>query len=506
MSTARVLRGAVVLVTILCLTAYAAAGVATHVTIDNDSFALVDSFRSILAGAYHPSRTSGFPLYEFVGALVYSSAGVPGVMVLSLALTLGGLIALLRPTGALRRPRGTVAWVALALTPTVMTNASAVMETALLLFLCGVLAWLLSSPSRSGLALPVLIGIISVCLVATRVDASLLVAATALGLGVWQGARGWKAASQWALPPITGAFVGLAIVWMATARFPLSGDALLEQELVRRVLRGAIGAWTAFGPIGAMALVGTFVGLLAVLFIRRRSLLAEPVEPPASSDSFLVPWLLAVLALYGLRFLALADEVEYLLPVLVALAVAAPAFFATQRVVGVMTYIVLISGAATGVVSVSLLDRMSPWDPDPSLRPSIQSGGWVQDLSTRQAAATRRSSEYEEFLKESLGPLWPRVADGTAALMPRNSWNYVLNPGYADYYRDVKQVVGCDELSTEVLIPGWRVSQPPGEFGDTDALTSGQLMRCEVVAELGADFVTPVNSGLEIGARTEYPR
>jgi hypothetical protein len=45
-------------------------------TIDNDSFALQDSFQSIIDGGYRPSRTSGYPLYEFLGAPVWQIGGI----------------------------------------------------------------------------------------------------------------------------------------------------------------------------------------------------------------------------------------------------------------------------------------------------------------------------------------------------------------------------------------------------------------------------------------------
>jgi hypothetical protein len=202
----------------------------------------------------------------------------------------------------------------------------------------------------------------------------------------------------------------------------------------------------------------------------------------------------------------LSDEIEYLLPLLPLLAACTVFLMDQYRLAGILSLVTLVSVALTGLISVPLLARSDPWLPEPSPSIGLGWGAWRQDLATRSAAGTRSSDEYQDFLVRSLGPLEEAVASGQAALMPRDSWHYVRNAGYRSYYEDMTYVIGCRELTTEVLIPPWRVSQPMGDFNDVSAFEQGQLLRCERVAQLLPDRIEPINEGRTAGSDASYPR
>lgn len=494
----KTLRLSLILIVFLLVSLAAWLGVHTGWTIDNDTFALQDSFRSILEGNYRPSRTSGYPLYEFIGAFTWSVGGYTATAWLSTAFTLTALILLIRPTRALSSWIGLVAWIFLALTPTVLTNSSAVMETALLFLVVALVAIILSSPAtwnRWGIAGLVGAGF---CLVATRPDSVLVAIATSVAfLGTRTHPLTMRLSRIAALG--AGSLLGLGWIMLLTSRLPLSGSYIPDDAALRRFLRGGVGIVTVFGPAGAVALVALVVTLIVIgisLLQTKQPFLARPDAAPLNSPGFVVTWTLSAIVLYLLRFLALADEIEYLLPLLVILAVVASSLWATNRLASVLTLVALGSSALTSVFTIAFLDRSDPWQPEPSIRLSIQSGAWFQDVKARTASGIRTQDAYRDFLDESLGELKSDVDAGNAALMPRDSWHFVRNAGYREYYDDIDAIVSCDVLQTETLIPGWRVSQPAGDYQDIVQFRAGVPMECSVVATLLNETVTPVGAGV----------
>jgi hypothetical protein len=486
---------------------YGLLGLATGVTIDNDSGALLDSFRSIMDGDYRVSRTSGFPFYEFTGSLAYAVGGVRGVMALSLLLTLAALTILIQPSRALRSWSGLFAWLGLAVTPIVLTNASAVMETAMLLLMVALLSLVLSVERLSLPQRSALLALAMFALILTRSDSLFLGVATFIALvASWLTQRPTRAALWSAWSVAAGMAAGLVALWVITSRNPFSSDFLPAESLVRRILRGAVGTVTLFGPIGAVALGALVLALLVLVWKLRTGSESELSASPLSSAAFVAWWVLATLLLYGMRFLALPDELEYLLPLLAVLAITASRLMNSSRLSGVLALVVLWSSVATGLISVSLLGRANPWQASPGIQLSVQPGAWAQDLQSRQAAQVRAKADYQAFLKESLGELQQQVDQGLTTLIPRDSWNFVLNPGYARYYDQFESILGCDALTSDTLIPGWRVSQLAASFDDITAFEQGRVMNCEVVASIEGPVLVPLNSGSVAGAKSKYQR
>jgi hypothetical protein len=90
--------------------------------------------------------------------------------------------------------------------------------------------------------------------------------------------------------------------------------------------------------------------------------------------------------------------------------------------------------------------------------------------------------------------------------MPRDSWHFIRNAGYRAFYDNTNAIVSCDALITETLIPGWRVSQPAGEYPDIAQFTAKQLMECGIVATIEDDIVTPVGPGITPLTSQPFPR
>ena len=488
---------------------YGLLGVATGVTVDNDAGALLDAFRSLINGSYRPSRTSGYPLYEFLGSGVFALGGVRAVMLLSLLFTLVSLVLLLIPTRALRQTSGLLAWLGLAITPVVMTNASAVMETSLVLLVITGLTLTLSYESTSTLKRPLLLGSSALVLVLTRADALLLGIATAGALAFWgvsiRASPAWFVRNLGAIGG--GLALGMIVLIALTNRLPFSSAYIPDSSATERILRAGVGVFTLFGPLGPMLLSIVVVALLVVMWRSRQPTPSDISAAPLDSAAFTSSWAFLTLALYGLRFASLPDELEYLLPVLVVLAASAAGLVAANKWVGYLVIAQIWTSTLTGLATVSFLDRTDPWQARPIFSPSLQQGAWSQDLQLRQAANVRSSAQYQEFLDNSLGkPLVQDVDAGRATVMPSDSWNYVLNPGYTRYYDAFEFIIGCDQLSSETLIPGWRISQPAGSFTDLDQFASGQLMTCEPVAKLVGSTLVPVNSGAQGALQSQYER
>lgn len=142
------------------------------------------------------------------------------------------------------------------------------------------------------------------------------------------------------------------------------------------------------------------------------------------------------------------------------------------------------------------------------IHPSVQAGGFTQDLRARQASEIRTTPEYRAFLAESEGSLQAGIADGTIALVPRDTWNYVISLAYGAYYSKSNSVAACSEQTSDTLIPGWRVSQPAASYGDIAAFDRGELMTCSIVAEIQTDAVIPTDAGATplAPAGTRIPR
>lgn len=466
-------RTAVTIFVLLLVVSAAGLGISTGVTVDNDAIALESTFASIWNGVYQPSRTSGFPGYEFPNAVLWKLGGVTLVMVGSLIATLVSLVALAKTNRITESSLGLVAWAFFALSPIVLTNSSAVMETAWLACWVGILLLLISMHNvpRWALFFTVL------AMVLTRPD-SIALSAVIILASLFSGRK------LLILPTLAGSFVGVAITALLAGKFPFLPEFIPQEPVFRRFARGAIGLSTLLGPIGVVSLV---IFLTMLIFVVIRIAKQRKIRTHASEGSaldqrgFLLLLSLLTLLVYGSRFLILSDEIEYALPALMVLVVAAPRLFLISRVLGAAAMFLLFSIFLTSIVSVTLLSRSDPLVGDPQFSPALETGGFIQDWALRQATSIRNTDGYQEWLDYSTDSLElsPSIS---FSILPTSDWHFITNLGYRDYFANSDVIVGCSELTSGTLLPGWRVSQTAGNYDDLLAYESGQKLHCGVVA------------------------
>lgn len=427
---------------------------------DVDSLGIARSAEAILAGGYERSRVLGVPLYELIAAGLMGLGGVTLVNAASLLFTLGAVAFL---WAAFRRAGGkgaAFALLAAAASPLILINASAMMETSLLALCVSAGLWAALYAAATGDRRFVVAAALAGALAtAARPDAALFALALGAGLALEQRHNWRKAAETLAW------FAGFGLLAIGLYGLMNGGFAFLDQVAVsqdsagRSLARAVLGAVTVLGLFGALVLAVT-LGRVArdPEDAWRRAARAAPAAR--------VALLVAVFAgvFYGLRFLALPDELEYLLPAFLALCVALGAF-AGRLTCALFAMSLLVANVA----QIALFERRGE---DVRVAVSLQPGALAQDWSFRRHNQWLRMPETQAALATLVGE--PRASPDTTHL-----WlNGVAFPGGG-------LVLGADQLyrflgagagdphdlslyravmvCPAALVPrrGWRVLQPP---------------------------------------------
>lgn len=441
---------------------------------DSDSALLQRAAQAWLdGGEYMRSRTSGFPLYEALLALVLASHWpLYLINLLSLAMALGVLrLSAGIAVQAAGRPlaRGLAPWL-LMTQPLFLIASAEPMETMLSLLLALTLVARGLSEARPGLAQ----GAFAVLLVLTRLDAALLVVAVAWASAITGGRRAWPWAAAWL------AATGLAALCAYLALN--QGWAFLNAQTM-----GFDTVWRRF----ARALASTvnalqLTGLLALLTCLRSW---RGGMTNSSRMVWLDQLLLAAALLYGCRFLALPDEVFYLvIPVmllLIRLAIVADGWTRAQ-VAGLM-----LLGALQCLLSLSLFVR-SPGALDAiRFRPALNPGPLAQELRIREVFAALRDEQARQRVSCALFPDCPALqvshtapylttADNTRAAVSAR-YLYVFFSGR--YPRLVDRGFREIRVCQEEVVPGpaWRIWQPAMPYSVVEAVRDGHPLRCETL-------------------------
>lgn len=428
---------------------------------DVDSLGIARSAEAILAGGYERSRVLGVPLYELIAAGLMGLGGVMFVNLASLLFTLGAVGFL---WAALRRAGGkgaAFALLAASASPLVLINASAMMETSLLALCVSAGLWAAVAAAATGERRLVIAAALAGSLAtAVRPDAALF--ALALGASLaFEQRQSWKKAWE-----TLAWFAGFGLLAIGLYGLMNGGFAFLDQVAVskdnagRSLARAVLGAATVLGLFGAVVLAVT-LGRVA------RDPEDAWLRAARASPAARVALLIAITAglLYGLRFLALPDELEYLLPAFLALCVALGAF-AGRLTCALFAMSLLVANVA----QIALFERRGE---EVRAAVSLQPGALVQDWAFRRHNQWLRAPETQATLSALIGE--PGVAPDTTYL-----WlNGVAFPGGG-------LVLGADQLyrflvagdgdphhlsayRTAVVCPtaivprrGWRVLQPPG--------------------------------------------
>jgi hypothetical protein len=247
-----------------------------------------------------PSRSWGFPAYEaLVYPLVYYLGALAGKLQ-ALAMMLAAVALFHCLAGRVAAPvcgdtdwrAATWATLALAVTPVAVISGNTLLETSQGLLL-GIAALSLYARCLERATNCRLVGLGTVLglATATRPDYALLAAAMALAL-FWRARPSWRGALLGAACYALCGLLPYALYWRAMRE----ATVVLADPLGQRLVRAGVGALQLLGPAAW--------GVLAIGWWRRRKW------------SGLDGWgtlVLAATALYGIRFVLLPDELEYLL-------------------------------------------------------------------------------------------------------------------------------------------------------------------------------------------------
>jgi len=427
---------------------------------DLDSLGLAQSIEAIQAGGYQRSRVLGTPLYEFTAAALMAMGGLVLVNLASAAMTAGAALLL---AGALKRVAGrgaAFALIAAACSPLMLINASAMMETAMLALAVSGALWAATRAAEQADRAPVVLAAALAALCATvRPDAALFAVAVGLALAIEQRATPRRALETLAWFAGFG-LCAVGVYGGLNGGFAFVADVgVTQDEAGRSLARAVLGAAITLGLFGAIVVAVTLVRAArdpqdALGRIRR-----------ASPAQRVVLWTALIAGLlYGARFLALPDELEYLLPALLALCVAFGAFAGRITCAALAASLVLANGA-----QLALFERTSE-----GLRPalSLQPGALVQDWALRRHNLWLRSEETEAELATLVGASTPepetfhfwlngvafpggRLVLGEDQLYRFMDVADLANPHWLGQY-------GTIAVCATPIVPrrGWRVLQP----------------------------------------------
>ena len=360
---------------------------------DVDSLGIARSAEAILAGGYERSRVLGVPLFELIAAGLLGLGGVSLVNAASLVFTLGAVVflwAALRRTGGKGAP---FALFAAAASPLILINASAMMETSLLALCVSAGLWAAVSAAATGERRFVIAAALAGALAtAARPDAALF----ALALG---GSLAFEQRKDWRKAAETLAwFAGLGLLAIGLYGLMNGGYAFLDQVAVsqdtpaRSAARAVLGAAAVLGLFGAVVLAIT----LARAARNPKAAWTRAVDAtPAARVALLIA--IAAGVMYGLRFLALPDELEYLLPAFLCLCLAFGAF-AGRLTCALLAFSLLVAN----VGQIALFERRGE---DVRVAVSLQHGALVQDWAFRRHNQWLRSPQTEAILADLAGEL-----------------------------------------------------------------------------------------------------
>jgi hypothetical protein len=449
---------------------------------DTDSPSIQEAARSIANGTYARSRTTGFPLYEGLVALM-TLAGAGLVAINAFSLLMAGIavalaVSLARAIGA-DRFGAAAAGIAVALHPLVLTNASAMMETATVIALalafwrCSLAA---AGQGRAGMMDAACI-VLGIAMVLTRIDTAIVAIGMSAALALRAlRAHGPAAAARWILMLAAIGIASLATYLLLNGGLGfLSSDFLRDQSLKGRLLFAVLGLANTLQPVGLAA-------LLLFILARRRS---PPATPHLDDARRLFRTALIVTGLlYGLRFAVLPDELEYIvIPVLLFI------IYATAHLRAPAALLVILAVSVVQNLVTLGYARPAPGAGMLAVRPRLAPGPVLQDFDLRANMQLLTDPSFARWLAAQAGmpgvPLsLPRyglglTSPGRDLVIGRPTLYRLDNPRLTgDRFRRTSygRVVVCDEAL--LLDRGWRVFQYNTPPRATRAYLSGQRLHC----------------------------
>jgi hypothetical protein len=308
---------------------------------DTDSYALVEAaYRSVELG-HQRSRTWGFPAYEWIAYPSVRAIGPVWTAAYSLVYH-GAAVFLLFSIGLHRGARPSVA-VPLACTyavlPAAISSGNTLLETSQgILLACGAILCMLRQSDGGGARWRVGTVAMLALATATRMDYCILAASLFTALLVTRSESVRSIATQVAL------YTVLAIApYLSYGELSFAGSVVLPDPIVRKLLRAMLGFGALLGLPLTMLLAYLSVKHARNIVARRRELVDDPA----------LVLLAVALVLYTIRYVALPDELEYVLVLPVLLVTALARYLANPR----LAWMFVGCAALPNVVQLHLFER-----------------------------------------------------------------------------------------------------------------------------------------------------
>ncbi|MES2720032.1 MAG: hypothetical protein V4624_03985 [Pseudomonadota bacterium] len=455
----------------LLLMVYGLIAVPAGLSADSDSALLMRAAEHwVSTGEYVRSRTSGFPLYEaLLAACKLMGASLLLINGLSLCMAAGVALIAYRLAGRDHIWRGHLALALLLTYPLFMIASAEPMETMLSVLLafalvartfsCSQLGW-----SHAGLA---------VLLVLTRLDAALLVMALALASTGNRSVVERYQSLLWLFK--VGCIALLGYVIMNQGFDFLNTKTMGFDAWWRRLARALASSVNALQLTGLMALVLWF------LHIRR-------LRANAQSLPFLDRLLLWSMGLYGLRFLALPDEIFYLIiPILLLLLRVSMLMRPSAPLIAVF----LLTGCLQSFATLSLFERLPGTEDRIAFRSAASAGPLLQELRARKVFTQLREDSKRRQIECALFPDCPALSISHSApyLYSADRQRAAVSARYlyvffsGRYPRLIDQGFREIRVCDEEVVPGpaWRIWQPSIQRYLVDVIAAQQVPKCRTL-------------------------
>ncbi len=452
-------------------------GATLWLAFDSDSFRIVRAAERILAGEYRPSRGVGFPLYEYAAAAAYRIGGVLGINLWAAALSLLSVWLIWLLTRQLSAIRQAACMIAICAHPLFLINASSAME--LSQTTVGLLLLLLSTGRLTGrersYGLFIAGGLI---LLLTRFDNIIIFAAMVISeIIIDHSNNQYKKRNKIiVLSVVLFGFSFFCYFWLTNGFAGLSMSASAD-PLWRMFARAGAGVFAVLGPLAIAGIV-----LIA--------LVARPRLGRGEREVFCLLLIAIATVLYLGRFVMLPDELEYIFPWYLAVALCAAVSLSRSDAICILA----ASALCANILQLSLFKR-SPETLGLSFAPSIQAGALPQDWRARQFRIAIREPAFLAHLSGSVyggeRPGRPTMSVwGTGAFVSSvgdvvvGASTYAANAKAGTMWRLHERASGgriyrCDGDLEPFY--GWRILRPPTSTAALTAARNGEKLSCAII-------------------------
>ena len=444
---------------------------------DPDSELIYQVSSRLASGDIVPSRSLGFPFYEIPASYIiqYGSVVLANVATFVTSLLFIFFIYLLTRN----TKNATFAFATIAVSPLVLVNNSVIMDTmqGLLFYVASIWALKRFFLTRGNFDLA-LLSIFIYLAIMTRPDYVILAFACCFLL--LAGSEGRKRELlKIVLYMSFGAVACYKSYEYIYGTFSLPLSAPIGDGTLRKLARGFLGVINLYTPIGVL--------VLAYLVASNFALITSSVKRFKKLD-FYARFFIVVAPLYFLRFLALPDELEYILPLFVSTVLCSSNLNLNRKALYAFALSIFISN----FIHISFFKRDMG---GLSINIQINKGSLLQDIASREFKAINRTDSFQKYLLGNLNFYCPTCNDrkidykifgaGYETEESRNitdqfNAHVINNSRFGNSYRGGPESLIC--MQPVRTHRGWRLFQPSKNYEDT-------LSRYRSETNLECDFV-----------------